>query len=243
MRPYTPAKGQSMTTQFSNGLSCQKILVVDDHILFREGLTSLLRSTSYFEVVGSAGSVYEAIQLSRELRPEIILMDFSMPDGTGIDATRVILPELPHCKIVFLTMYESDDKLFEALRAGAKGYLPKNTPSPNLTASLRALSNGEMALSRQLMSRVVDEFSRTVRSEPNERDFSRLSVREWEVLHELENGASNQEIAQHLCLSENTVKHHIRSILEKLQVPNRREAGLMAANRSGPVDRPLQSPL
>jgi two-component system, NarL family, nitrate/nitrite response regulator NarL len=220
-------------------LSCKRILVVDDHILFREGLTSLLRSTDDFDVVGNAGSVHEAIHLARELCPDIILMDFSMPDGTGIDATRVILSELPHCKIVFLTMYEADDKLFDALRAGAKGYLPKNTPSPNLAASLRALAHGELALSRQLMSRVVDEFSRTRKTELDDKALSKLSSREREVLRELENGASNQEIAQRLFLSENTVKHHIRSILEKLQVPNRREAGLISANRSSLGDRPI----
>jgi DNA-binding NarL/FixJ family response regulator len=228
-----------MAAHNQNVLSCQKILVVDDHVLFREGLISLLRSTSYFEVVGSAGNVHEAIYLARELRPEIILMDFAMPDGTGVDATRAILADWPDCKIVFLTMYESDDKLFEALRAGAKGYLPKNTPSPNLAASLRALTNGEMALSRQLMSRVVEEFSRIRHPEPNGKNLSKLSARELEVLHELENGASNQEIAQRLYLSENTVKHHIRSILEKLQVPNRREAGLIAASRSGYGEQPL----
>ena len=220
-----------MVNQAVDVFSSRRILVVDEHLLFREGLTSLFRSTSDFEVVGSAGSVYEAISLARELRPAIILMDFSMPDGTGVDATRAILAELPQCKIVFLTMHESDDKLFEALRAGAKGYMPKNTPSPDLTASLRALANGEMALSRQLMSRVVEEFSHTTRSETNGNIFSKLSARELEVLQELENGASNQEIAQHLFLSENTVKHHIRSILEKLQVSNRHEAGLLAANR------------
>ncbi len=218
-------------------LSAQRIMVVDDHILFREGLTSLLRSIPDFDVVGSAGSVHEAIGLARDLQPDIILMDFAMPDGTGVDATRAILPELPNCKIVFLTMYESDEKLFNALRAGAKGYLPKNTPSLNLAASLRALANGELALSRQLMSRVVDEFSRERRSEPESKSLSKLSAREMEVLRELENGASNQEIAQRLYLSENTVKHHIRSILEKLQVPNRRQAGLIAASQSAPNER------
>jgi len=221
-----------MKTQDTEVLSCKRILVVDDHILFREGLSSLLRSTVDFEVVGNAGSVYEAIHLARELRPDIILMDFSMPDGTGVDATKVILPDLPKCKIVFLTMYESDEKLFEALRAGAKGYLPKNTPSLNLAASLRALANDELALSRQLMSRVVDEFSRMRRPEPDDKSLAKLSTREMEVLRELENGASNQEIAKRLYLSENTVKHHIRSILEKLQVPNRRQAGLIASNHS-----------
>jgi DNA-binding NarL/FixJ family response regulator len=228
-----------MATKDAEVLSCKRILVVDDHVLFREGLSSLLRSAADFEIVGNAGSVHEAIHLARELRPDIILMDFALPDGTGVDATRVILPELPNCRIVFLTMYESDDKLFEALRAGAKGYLPKNTPSPNLAASLRALANGELALSRQLMSRVVDEFSRMRRSEQDDKALSKLSMREMEVLRELENGASNQEIAQRLYLSENTVKHHIRSILEKLRVPNRREAGLMAANRTGLGDRTM----
>jgi DNA-binding NarL/FixJ family response regulator len=207
------------------------MLIVDDHVLFREGLTSLFRSTMEFEVVGSAGSVHEAISLARQLSPEIILMDYSMPDGTGSDATRAILAELPECKIVFLTMYETDDKLFEALRAGAKGYMPKSTSSPDLTANLRALSNGEMALSRKLMSRVVEEFSNTSSPIPDGNAFAKLSPRELDVLRELENGASNHVIAKHLYLSENTVKHHIRSILEKLQVPNRREAGLRAAGR------------
>lgn len=221
-----------MVHRSTESLSRKRMLVVDDHILFREGLISLFRSTSDFDVVGSAGSVYEAINMARGLQPDIILMDFSMPDGTGVDATRAILAELPTCKIVFLTMYESDDKLFEALRAGAKGYMPKNTPSPDLTASLRALAYGEIALSRQLMGRVVDEFSRTKRHEVDIRTFAKLSARELDVLHELSNGASNAEIAKHLFLSENTVKHHIRSILEKLQVSNRREAGLMAANQT-----------
>lgn len=218
---------------------CKKLMIVDDHVLFREGLASLFHSTPDFDVVGSAGSVYEAIQKAHELRPEIILMDYAMPDGTGTDATRAILSDLPECKIIFLTMYETDDKMFEALRAGAKGFLPKNTPSPDLAASLRALSHGEIALSRKLVSRVVEEFSRTHKPEPDAKVISRLSVRELDVLRELENGASNQEIAQRLFLSENTVKHHIRSILEKLQVSNRREAGLIAASQPRRGDKPV----
>ena len=110
--------------------------------------------------------------------------------------------------------------------------MPKNTSSPDLADSLRAITNGEMALSRQLMSRVVEEFSRMRRPAPDDRALSKLSSRELDVLRELENGASNQEIAQRLFLSENTVKHHVRSILEKLRVSNRREAGLLAANQS-----------
>jgi len=229
-----------MIDQNSAMLSRKRMMIVDDHILFREGLISLFRSTSDFDVVGSAGSVYEAISMARTLRPEIILMDFAMPDGTGVDATQAILAELPDCKIVFLTMYEADDKLFDALRAGAKGYMPKNTSSPDLTASLRALAHhGEIALSPQRMGRVVEEFSHTKNPEKHIRSFSKLSVRELDVLRELGNGATNQEIARHLFLSENTVKHHIRSILEKLQVSNRREAGLIAANLSAFGEKPL----
>lgn len=226
-----------MNDQNSASVSCKRLMIVDDHILFREGLISLFRSTSDFDVVGSAGSVYEAIAMARTARPEIILMDFSMPDGTGVDATRAILEELPDCKIVFLTMYEADDKLFEALRAGARGYMPKNTPSPDLKTSLRALANGELALSRQKMGRVVDEFSRTRKPEVESRSFSKLSAREMDVLRELGNGASNHEIATRLFLSENTVKHHIRSIFEKLQVSNRREAAWLAKNWSASGDR------
>ena len=218
--------------------SCKRMIVVDDHILFREGLISLFRTTSDFDVVGGAGSVYEAIAMARDLRPEIILMDFSMPDGTGVDATRAILAELPECKIVFLTMYESDDKLFDALRAGAKGYMPKNTPSPTLIVSLRALAQGELALSRQKMGRVVEEFSHTKKPDMAARSFTKLSAREMDVLRELGEGASNHEIAARLFLSENTVKHHIRSIFEKLQVSNRREAAWIARNSSFFGDRP-----
>ena len=226
-----------MIDQNSASVSCKRLMIVDDHILFREGLISLFRSTSDFDVVGSAGSVYEAISMARSLRPEIILMDFSMPDGTGVDATRAILEELPDCKIVFLTMHETDDKLFEALRAGAKGYMPKNTPSPDLKTSLRALAHGELALSRQKMGRVVDEFSRTKKPEFAARSFTKLSAREMDVLRELGNGASNHEIAARLFLSENTVKHHVRSIFEKLQVSNRREAAWIAKSWSVSGDR------
>ncbi len=105
-----------------------KVLVVDDHVLFREGLVSLLKADKYFNVVGQAGSVHEAIYLASKLRPELILMDFSLPDGDGAEASAAILAEQPGCKIVFLTMYDADDKLIAAIRSGAKGYLLKNVP-------------------------------------------------------------------------------------------------------------------
>jgi two-component system nitrate/nitrite response regulator NarL len=143
------------------GMFPRSILVVDDHVLFRDGLISLFRSTPDFHVVDQAGTVQEAIEKASFHRPDIILMDFSLPDGTGLDATQAILDELPDCKIVFLTVYETDENLLKAIRQGAKGYLLKNVSSSSLLASLRSLASGELAMSRRMMSRAL-EFSRSL---------------------------------------------------------------------------------
>jgi DNA-binding NarL/FixJ family response regulator len=210
-------------------LNRRTILVVDDHILFREGLISLLKTTPDFEVIGEAGSVHEAIKEARRLSPEIILMDFSMSDGTGLEATQAILADLPECKIVFLTAYDADKEVMAALRQGASGYLLKNVAVTDLILSLHALNHGELALSRQMMSRAINQFSHnTIISGPKqENNLSKLSPRELDVLAELGDGATNQEIASRLSLSENTVKHHIRSLLEKLEVENRYRAAAL----------------
>ena len=206
-----------------------RVLIVDDHVLFREGLMSLLKSQKNFEVVGQAGTMREAVDLALQLKPELILMDFSLPDGTGLEATEAILAEHPDCKIVFLTVYETDEKLFAALRRGAKGYLLKNVPVSALVASLQSLEKGEVALSRTMTSRLIEEFAHT---KPQEDDrpgpLAQLSRRELDVLRELATGASNHEIAQRLYLSENTVKHYIHSLLEKLGVENRHQAAQIA---------------
>ena len=221
-----------MTDQNVDG-GPKRLIVVDDHILFREGLISLFRSAPDFKVVGEAGSVHEGIEKARALQPDIVLMDFSLPDGTGLEATKAILKELPECNIVFLTVHETDEKLFAAIRAGAMGYLPKNVAGTNLVTKLRGLDLKEMALTRKMASRIVDEFSRSnPRSAVHEEIYIKLSPREVDVLGELESGATNFEIAQRLFLSENTVKHHVRSILNKLGVKNRREARVIA-HRAG----------
>jgi DNA-binding NarL/FixJ family response regulator len=218
-----------MQTQKTSTVQKKRILVIDDHILFREGLMSLFRFTPEFEAVGGAGSVHEGIEMARLLKPDIILMDFSLPDGTGLDATRAILAHLPACEIVFLTVYETDEKLFAAIRQGAKGYLLKNVASADLLSSLRALERGERAVSRKMMGNIVDEFSKTQGpGGQNQEMLTRLSPRELTVLRELESGDSNSEIANRLFLSENTVKHHIRNVLDKLGVENRRQAALFA---------------
>jgi len=205
----------------------QSILVVDDHVLFREGLVSLFNTAPDFCVVDQAGTVKESIEKAFHFKPDIILMDFSLPDGTGLDAIRIILNELPECKIIFLTVYETNENLLEAIRLGAKGYLLKNVSSSSLLASLRALSEGEIAMSRKMMSKIV-ELSRSSSSHPAQDLLKKLSSREAEILFEVQDGASNLQIAQKLVLSENTVKHHIHSILEKLGVENRRQAGNLA---------------
>ena len=211
----------------SRRMPAQKVLVVDDHILFREGLVSLFQSTSDFTVVAEAGTVKDGIEQASAERPDIILMDFSLPDGTGLDATQVILAELPECKIIFLTVFETDENIATALHLGAKGYMLKNVSSSSLLASLRALGQGEMAMSRKMMSKAL-EFSHSMRYDPRKGMADKLSPREIEILLELENDSSNAEIARKLFLSENTVKHHIHNILDKLGVENRREASVLA---------------
>src|SRR5512140_2026512 len=155
-----------MKREFMIDEKVRKVLLVDDQILFREGLVSLFNSTTDFEMVGTAGSVHEGIERALETQPDIILMDFSLPDGTGLDATRAILEELPDCKIIFLTVFETDENLLAAIRLGAKGYMLKNVSSSSLISSLRALAQGEIAMSRKMMSKVL-EFSRTMPLPPS----------------------------------------------------------------------------
>jgi len=206
-----------------------KILIVDDHVLFREGLMSLFRSQKDFEVLGEAGSVNEAIKLARDLQPDLILMDFSLPDGTGLDATQEILRRQPDINIVFLTMHEDDERLFDAIRCGAKGYLLKDIPVGKLLASLRGLVRGEALLSRVMTGRVLDAFSPLDQSQtPDRAALDQLTQREMEILRELSRGGTNREIAHRLFISENTVKNHVHNILKKLGLSNRREASRFA---------------
>lgn len=201
-----------------------RVLIVDDHILFREGLVGLLRGQPDMEVVGECGSVDEAIELARAERPEVILMDFSLPDGSGLDATRTILSEMPQTAIIFLTVHDDDEQMIAAMRAGAKGYLLKNLSVSKLLASLRALERGEAAISRAMMARVLEAFAHSTPSNGTPSPLIGLTSREMEVLQELADGITNQEIAARLYISENTVKNHIHNILEKLNLTNRREA-------------------
>jgi DNA-binding NarL/FixJ family response regulator len=202
-----------------------KTLIVDDHLIFREGLVSLLSKEPDFTIVGQAGTVRDAITRACELQPDLVLLDMGLPDGHGVEAVRPILANKPDTKIVFLTVYETDDMLFSALRRGAKGYLLKNIPVANLLESLRALQRGEAALSRNMVSRVLEEFSRPFNADTSlDSILTELTERQLQVLAELTRGATNEEIAARLVISENTVKNHVHTILKKLQLRNRREA-------------------
>lgn len=199
-----------------------RIVVVDDHILFREGLVAIVRSEANIEVVGQAGTVREAIDLVVSVKPDVVLMDFGLPDGTGVDATRAIMKEDPGCKIIFLTMSEEDEDLFSAVRSGAKGYLLKNMHPSKLVATIKSVFDGESALSRSMTLRLMEELART--KEPLHNGDPTLTRRELDVLRELASGFSNSEIADHLVIAENTVKYHVHSILDKLGLSDRREA-------------------
>ena len=203
-----------------------KIIIVDDHVLFREGLAAIIRSESDIKILGQAGSVQEAVATVKELKPDMVLMDFGLPDGTGAEATRAILQEHPGCKVIFLTMSEQDEDLFAAIRSGAKGYLLKNMRPSKLISSLRSVQQGESAISRSMTLRLMEELARTKEApripEPT------LTRREIEVLRELACGFSNLEIAERLFISENTVKYHVHSILEKLNLSDRRDASAYA---------------
>ena len=202
-----------------------RILVVDDHVLFRDGLTGLLKAQPDFNVVGEAGTIREAVEKTRELQPDVVLMDFGLPDGTGLEATQAILEENPDCKIVFLTVYEDDDTLFAAIRSGAVGYLLKNVPINGLLASLRSLKSGQAAITREMTTRLVREFSRTSVPPVGGDDLlAPLTRREVEIMQELATGASNRGIGQRLFIAENTVKHHVHNILSKLGLKNRQAA-------------------
>jgi DNA-binding NarL/FixJ family response regulator len=211
-----------------------RILIVDDHILFREGLTSLFNHQPDFQVIGAAGSVQEAIKLARQTGPELILMDFSLPDGSGLDATQVILAELPETQIVFLITHEEDERLLAAIRIGAKGYILKNLAVSKLLTILRGLTKGQAHISRTTTSRILQESAHA--ASPHEIESSpllkSLTRREVEIFSELITGETNQEIAEILCISEYTVKNHVHHILEKLHLDNRREI-ISFATRNG----------
>ncbi len=215
-------------------MSRARILVVDDHELFREGLISLLALEPDLEVVGQASDGLEALQRMSETRPDLILMDIHMPLCDGIEATRRIRGQYASARILILSISQDDNDLLEALRAGASGYVQKDSGKAVFLRSIRQVLANETPLSPRQTTKLVNAFRRATeqlaRTPPLEDDAG-LSLRERDVLELLVDGASNEEIAFHLSISLFTVKSHVRNILHKLQVDNRREAAKLALQR------------
>ena len=209
------------------------ILLVEDHTMFRESLANVLRQQQDMNVVGEAGSVEEAVTLVEQKQPDVVLMDYGLPDGNGVEATRLILERKPDTKIVFVTEYESKEFLFNAIRNGAKGYLLKNLPISKLISSIRALDRNEAPISRKMTAYIVEEFSRTKpANDPVYNEISELTLRELQILRELATNPTNDEISRKLYLSGSTVKNNVHNILVKLGLKNRREAAIFARTRN-----------
>lgn len=213
-----------------------RVLLVDDHILFRKGVASLLASHEDVEVVGEAEDGMEAVARARETMPDVILMDLSMPKCSGLEATRVVKREMPHVKIIVLTVSDDDHDLFAAIKSGADGYLLKNLEPHQLFDMLAGVRHGEAPISGVLAAKILQEFRQPAQSLPRQLEVrDELTPRETEILELVVQGATNKRIAEALVITENTVKIHLRNILEKLHVQNRIQAAVYAV-RQGLVD-------
>ncbi len=211
-----------------------RLLLVDDHALFREGLISLLSYQDDFTVVGEAEDAGSALAQAHALEPDIVLMDIELPGEDGVFATRRLTMEMPNVTVVMLTVRDDSETLFEAIKAGAQGYLVKNTRSRELLEQLRGLARGEAAISRRLAARILEEIrGQTDRLGPEEE----LTARELEVLELVVARLSNAEIAERLMVSEHTVKNHMKSILSRLHLHNRHQAAAYGVAR-GWLPRP-----
>lgn len=204
-----------------------RVLIADDHTLFRDGLRVLLASIPDIEVVDEASSGKEALKLAVEHQPDVILMDIQMPDINGIEATRQILRTSPHIGIVVLTMFHDDESIFAVMRAGARGYVLKGADQAVLLRAVRAVANGESLFSPEIAARLMQFFAGL---EPASRPelFPELTDREREILSYIAEGQTNVDIAEKLFISMKTVRNHVSNIFSKLQVADRAQAAIRA---------------
>ncbi len=204
-----------------------RVLLVDDHTLFRKGLVGLLERDKEFEVIGEAENGMEGINKAKQLKPDLVIMDIHMPGTSGIDATRRIRELLPSSKVVILTVSEKDKDIFEAIKSGAHGYLLKTLEPDELRTMLRGVFEGEAPISRVTASKILIEVAAQVaRKSDNAED--ELSARERDVPQLLATGLTNKEIGKKLAMAENTVKTHLKNILNKLHLQNRVQAATYA---------------
>lgn len=200
-----------------------RVLLADDHALFRDGLASLLTAWE-MEVVGQAGDGQEAVEQTRALRPDLVLMDIHMPRLSGLEATRVIKTELPDTKVVIVTVSDAEESLFDAIKSGAEGYILKNVPGDEFGRLLSNLAKGEPAMSPGLAKRLLAEFAHGRSGTHGQvAEEHTLTPREEQVLQEVAAGRTNREIGASLFVSEETVKYHLKNIMQKLHLRNRAE--------------------
>lgn len=203
-----------------------RIVLADDHALFRQGLRSLLEAEPDFRVVGEAGDGREALRHVLEAKPDIVLMDIQMPGLDGVQATQEILREWPQAKVIMLTMYRQDAYVFEAVKAGARGYMLKDADAKDLLEAIRRVNNGEVLLDAELAEQIIQDFKAKRESVP--KPHAELSEREVQILKLVAHGYTNLEIAGELSLSEKTVRNRLSEIFQKLHLNNRTQAALYA---------------
>ncbi|GCE31034.1 DNA-binding response regulator [Dictyobacter alpinus] len=207
----------------------RSILLVDDHPLFRHGLSALVATCADLHVIAEATSGQEAIERAEELQPDIILMDIHMPDINGIEATRRILHTSPHIRILIITMFEDDSSVFAAMRAGARGYILKDTQKDAMLHAIRAIGRGEAIFGPAIATRLMNFFTTAQPATPGHKElFPDLTQREREILELIAQGKNNQEIANQLILGHNTVRNYVSNIFSKLQVVDRAQAIIRA---------------
>lgn len=214
-----------------------RVLLADDHTLFRKGIRNLLELTQDIDVVGEAATGPEAVAQAQELVPDVILMDIKMPEISGIEATKSVLQENPHIGVVLLTMFDDPESVFSGMRAGAKGYVLKEAEPEELRRAIEAAYRGEVILCPIMARKVLDYFRAEPRFQRPKLPYENLTRRELEVLQKAADGLSNKEIAAQLVISEKTVKNHIANIFSKLQVNDRTQA-ILYALRKGLVTMP-----
>lgn len=205
-----------------------KILLVDDHTLLRQGLRKLLELEPWLMVVGEAGTGEEALEKARDLNPDVVLLDINMPGMNGVEATSLLKREQPNIRVIILTIHKDDEYIFEAIKAGASGYILKDVETQELVKAIRKTVEGDSIIDQTLASRLFREFSRISHKNPAENLIHPLTEREKEILSLLVQGYSNRGLAEALFISEKTVKNHISNIFRKLEVGDRTQAVVKA---------------